>query len=811
MKGGKVMNKIVTKPMKIDFHIHSCFSKYKDNYSLVKDGSIENIELLLKKLKANKINMCAITDHDYFSYDLYTKLKSYEKQYGELEKVFPGVEFSVGFKTKDNSFKPVHVICVFDDDNDEKVKKIEEKIPFKEDKIEYDLEEQKCFSEEKFISILRDIDLNVITIAHQKQSVSSKTAEKSKNDVSSLGAVKFNELIACEYFESFEFRNMKNGLFNNIYAIKMNKNYDQVRFITGSDCHDWNVYPKHDSKEQDDIGFNFTYLKCLPCFRGLAMAFSDMRRISTKDYIFSPRVKKLDMISLSIDKKKYDIPLSPGINVIIGDNSIGKSLLLHKITNYNYLLVENKSKVKEGYEKYLDNNKIQIKTKVDLTNIHTFDYQGCIREKFSKDNQDNSEFLANKFPADINTDSYKTKINSEFEKLYNCLENKFAYDDVFKKLNSLTMIDEKVISKNLTVKNIKNNQDKIIANKKLNDYYKGIIAKIDAGYSLITDIEEKRIIDKFRKQIVEFQSKYKDLLAKESFIYSLKSNVQKGIKKFNEDIKQWKTELEEKKTKFDVEDSNNLANTIGELVSKKKDIKPFEFEVEKEELKPEILKFGEYLFIKKFKNCLSIDNEYLRGVLKRVLKNNVKIDTTTLTKDQLKASILNFGDDNSSVMATFKEKINSIIEDDLESVPAITINGKDVYGKLSSGMNSSIYFDILSTDLSEGIYIVDQPEDDISQTGIKSNVLKNFKDMSNNRQIIMITHNPQFVVNLDVDNVICITKNDDGDLCVKSGALEYTDDEGKVDILDTVAQSLDGGIESIRKRWKRYEKTVGSN
>lgn len=246
-------------------------------------------------------------------------------------------------------------------------------------------------------------------------------------------------------------------------------------------------------------------------------------------------------------------------------------------------------------------------------------------------------------------------------------------------------------------------------------------------------------------------------------------------------------------------------------MSKKKDIKPFEFEVEKEELKPEILKFGEYLFIKKFKNCLSIDNEYLRGVLKRVLKNNVKIDTTTLTKDQLKASILNFGDDNSSVMATFKEKINSIIEDDLESVPAITINGKDVYGKLSSGMNSSIYFDILSTDLSEGIYIVDQPEDDISQTGIKSNVLKNFKDMSNNRQIIMITHNPQFVVNLDVDNVICITKNDDGDLCVKSGALEYTDDEGKVDILDTVAQSLDGGIESIRKRWKRYEKTVGSN
>ena len=169
---------------------------------------------------------------------------------------------------------------------------------------------------------------------------------------------------------------------------------------------------------------------------------------------------------------------------------------------------------------------------------------------------------------------------------------------------------------------------------------------------------------------------------------------------------------------------------------------------------------------------------------------------------------LNFGDNNDSVISVLKEKINAIIEDDLESLPSITMDGKDVYSKLSSGMNSSIYFDILSTDQSEGIYIVDQPEDDISQNGIKSNVLNNFKAMADERQIIMITHNPQFVVNLDIDNVICLTKDDDGNLIVESGALEYIDHENNVDILDTVAKNLDGGIESIRKRWKRYEKTV---
>ena len=173
--------------------------------------------------------------------------------------------------------------------------------------------------------------------------------------------------------------------------------------------------------------------------------------------------------------------------------------------------------------------------------------------------------------------------------------------------------------------------------------------------------------------------------------------------------------------------------------------------------------------------------------------------------------IRNYGDSNVAPLDVLKIKIDNIIDDDLEPLPSITLHGNNVYSKLSSGMNSSIYFDILSTDQREGIYIVDQPEDDISQNSIKSNVLNNFKTMSYGRQIIMITHNPQFVVNLDADNVICIIKDENDDICVKSGALEYVDKADNVDILDTVAKSLDGGIESIQKRWKRYEKNFSFN
>lgn len=75
--------------------------------------------------------------------------------------------------------------------------------------------------------------------------------------------------------------------------------------------------------------------------------------------------------------------------------------------------------------------------------------------------------------------------------------------------------------------------------------------------------------------------------------------------------------------------------------------------------------------------------------------------------------------------------------------------------------------------------------------------------MALDRQVILITHNPLFVINIDADNVIFLTKKDNN-LVIKSGALEYECTD--YDILQIVADNLDGGIESIEKRWKRYEK-----
>ncbi len=103
------------------------------------------------------------------------------------------------------------------------------------------------------------------------------------------------------------------------------------------------------------------------------------------------------------------------------------------------------------------------------------------------------------------------------------------------------------------------------------------------------------------------------------------------------------------------------------------------------------------------------------------------------------------------------------------------------------------------------LYIVDQPDDDISHLKLKSDVINIMRRMSDNKQVLFITHKPELVVNLDVDNVIILKQVDDS-IEVNSGALEYENEEKNINILKDVAEILDGGEEIIRKRWKRYDK-----
>ena len=162
--------KVVDSGYKIDLHIHSICSRGKDK-GKVAFNTVENISVLAGKLNENGVQICAITDHDIFDYDMYSALKKYETlATSSIVNVFPGVEFSVEFHG-DSGTKVVHVIAVFDDTDDEKIRKISSYLLNEKNEVVYDREQ--AFSEEKFLSLLRKLDLDTMLIAHQKSTLST--------------------------------------------------------------------------------------------------------------------------------------------------------------------------------------------------------------------------------------------------------------------------------------------------------------------------------------------------------------------------------------------------------------------------------------------------------------------------------------------------------------------------------------------------------------------------------------------------------------------------------------------------------------
>lgn len=80
------MEKVVKTGLKFDLHIHSVVSAHKDGIK-VKNNTLENIGVLIERLNDNKVNLCSITDHDNFSYEMYRGLKAAESMDNSILRV----------------------------------------------------------------------------------------------------------------------------------------------------------------------------------------------------------------------------------------------------------------------------------------------------------------------------------------------------------------------------------------------------------------------------------------------------------------------------------------------------------------------------------------------------------------------------------------------------------------------------------------------------------------------------------------------------------------------------------------------------
>ena len=794
-----MIEKIIETGNKVDFHIHSIASKHKESDDCVDLSTLDNIDLLIEKLNQREINMCSISDHDNFDFNIYNRLKQEENK-GSIKKVFPAVEFSVTYDKK-----VLHIITIFDDKDEGKIKKIQNEIfDTKNNKPFYDDVELNSFSENKYLNILKNIDLNVVMIAHQKETLSSK--ETRNHDVMTLGKEKSDELVFLDYFESFEFKRKRNEIFNKNYIEKNKEKYKDttLRFVTGSDCHDWSKYPK----ENDD--FSFTYLKCLPTFRGLAMAVTNTKRINYVNNFYSTTDKYLDSINMEIDNNEYDIKLSKGINVIIGDNSIGKSLLIHKLTNYNYL---NDQKIKDSYDEYLINNKIKINSSIPESNISKFNGQGSIRKMFENKTFDSDEFLNGFFPAEPLVSKYIEIYKSEIENYISILKNKEEKSNAFNKITNFDICVIEATSKSLNFKNVTQATITSINSKikkigKIVEYFESINSLLDKiQENDFFDKEDEKYINDSINSNIKLISKYNNKIKQNLFVISKINIINDEFTSKDKGLKKTKKEETEKIANYESNKDSFSENIVNYYYKNRNKVK-YEPNIKEEKVPTTSNKVGKYRFVAKTKTK-EVSNANLLTLINNVLGKSVK-DINSIDSSTIPDRFSNRNKETSykEKLINLKNELDKEIDNCFSIDKAINdASDKDVTKELSSGFNSKIYFDLISNQTDDNrIYIIDQPEDDVSQPSIKKNILGDFYDMSKNRQVIIITHNPQFIVNLDVDNVIFIGKDENDKIYIQNGALEYCDKD--YDILKIVADNIEGGIDSINERWKRYDKNI---
>lgn len=130
--------------------------------------------------------------------------------------------------------------------------------------------------------------------------------------------------------------------------------------------------------------------------------------------------------------------------------------------------------------------------------------------------------------------------------------------------------------------------------------------------------------------------------------------------------------------------------------------------------------------------------------------------------------------------------------------PVLKYQGKDL-NKISVGQKGTVYLKMmLATEAFSKPIIFDQPEDDLDNEFIMEDLIGLFKNLKKYRQVIIVTHNANLVVNADAEQVI-IAKNDKGKLNYNAGSLENQL------INDSICKILEGGRIAFEKRRDKYK------
>jgi len=770
------MENVLNTVIKFDFHIHSKASEYKENVHIVGQSTKENLGVLLSKLNEYNIALFSITDHNRFDPELYIEVSKILAQgnhsYPNVKAVLAGVEFDV---IVDEGMDKCHIIAIFDANNEEgKFRKIEVGL-----QTNLLTDPQGAYIKKDFENILKAIGLNTILIASQRKDIHNQNGNH--NSLSD-SVINVEEIIRVGYINALEFQKPKveGILHNNLKELSI-----PITLFSGSDCHDWSYYPYHDSINQNK-DFHHSKAKILPTFKGLLMA------VTSPETRFNCSENNNTSIIESIEIKDQRLPLLNGVNAIIGENGSGKTTLL-KLLN---------GKTSEPHvKKLVCDNALKANNSIDPQKIKYIE-QGQIIRKFNE----NTLFSAGDETnfKEVDFVPFKEAYSKYSDALKKGIEHLVERQETFNALNRFTITYEDGMNAKNYYIDVTGNENFEKIDNPHEKAHKDISNLLTKANALLSDAYFEEYKERLELVVSELKTISDDIDRKWKTVNheaNIKNIIHGSVDDYLRKVKENSSAKDREIKEYDKKKRQLIAAVIKAIKVSVTDTKwPDAPPVLEGSTKNP--KQGFYFNREALYNGVSMLESFYTKMFVKDYRNLQKLQK--INSFELFFKAIMGCTSTADISIKWKENYEKFIVDATKTNDYIMDGADQQIGNTLGEMSLSYYKFFTQDDQDWSVLIIDQPEDNISNNNIRQKLIGYFNAIRDRKQIIFVTHNPLLVVNLDVDNVIFV-KNNNGKITTNNGCLEYEDEQ--TNILDIIAENMDGGKETIEKRLKVYGKS----
>lgn len=787
--------RVCTKGKIWELHIHSnqCFSADKE---LKKLTIPEYVTELLSVLDGyDDLDMISFTDHNRISVELYREFINRRSRFALL----PGIEIDACLIPNGEKKDSKHVIVYFDAVDDIS-------------KLEYLAASVNALMEEKKVGVqsgekpiyIHDL-LNRLLSLNVQFVLSPHAMKQEKRDLDS------DWHIMEEAERRGEMKKYLDQFFCFWEASGLKQIHHAVEFLKDMDCGErMSIIAFSDSKDfgklRQYLDHPCQYFNALPNFSGLKMAGSEITRITCEQYA----VEETNLGSYigQIEFAGQIIELTPRLNAIIGGRGSGKSVLLDSVA---IRLGLTDGRLDKDRIDFIESFPVALSSMsgmpIDPYQFH-FDYynQSYISKLFQKHGEDFNRELESYFGSAfehvkrIDVEAIRREKEETFENL-------FASQESSDSDNLVGFVEKFVIDKkdalDIAIPRKKKPVDKKLAGFDYAKTMKSLDGAIEKSVPdfLRDDEEIEEAVRNLKRVVCARAHEKRAAYLADEYLYNVvidmfkqkKAMISTAQKARAAAIDLFQTKFEGKALGY--RQRVSLVNAIVETsvgfrshyehcyIARGETDDAFQFKRELDVEHP--IDFMVRIFADQMLSDRKI-GQCCRGNLWTYIERfcfSGDCYKQGYSADTLYEALSGFGLEYRERSAIYFKRGDGAYVD---------------ISKLSPGTQTNILIEYIVHQDTDVPLLIDQPEDNVDNQTIFGKIRNWFMSLKTSRQVIVVTHDANIVINADADNVILAKQKPNGDFQYDWGALEYGS------MLDNASLILDGGKEAVRRRLVKY-------